>query len=106
MINIFIGFFNKNHFIKSWVGFFFGMFCVAINVLALLENFTLARIFSTLGFLCFWYPWSQIVGWNGPIKNFLKASEQPMGSFARYLSGIATVLMICSTLMYFISSFK
>jgi hypothetical protein len=42
--------------IKSWFGFSVGAISVGISLIELFETFTLAKILSTLGFLCFWYP--------------------------------------------------
>ena len=41
--------------IKSWFGFFLVLITVGLSVNGLSESFTLSKILSTLGFLCFWY---------------------------------------------------
>lgn len=89
----------KNPLIKSWFGFVLGAIIVGISLLALTKNFTIARLLSTLGFLCFWYPWNQITGWNNPIKNFFKAKDQVMSKFLTYLILIATLLLISSAVL-------
>lgn len=94
---------KNNHFIKSWFGFFLGMLCVGISLLALIESFTLARILSTLGFLCFWYPWIQLTGLNRSIKNIFKNDAEPMNKLSVYLAFIALTLLIISTVLRFIS---
>lgn len=93
----------NNGFIKSWFGFVLGAVSVGINLFGLSENFTLARILGTLGFLCFWYPWSQMTGWNNPIKNFFKADAQTMSKTCTYLALAATILLIISTFLRFIN---
>ena len=88
--------------IKSWFGFVVGAISVVISLIALFETFTLAKILSTLGFLCFWYPWSQMTHWNKSIKNFFKVDEQPMSKLCIYLALIGTILLITSTVIRFI----
>lgn len=90
---------QNNHLIKSWFGFFLGAICILISLVGLSKNFTLAGTLSTLGFLCFWYPWSQLTGWNTPIKSFFKVSNHEMNQTSNYLSLTATTLLICSSLI-------
>ena len=85
--------------IKSWFGFAFGACFFTLSLFGLSENLTLAKILSTLGFLCFWYPWSQMTGWNNPIKNFFKVDNQAMSKLSTYLALIATVLLISSVII-------
>ena len=89
----------KNPLIKSWFGFVLGAIIVGISLVALTMNFTISGLLSTLGFLCFWYPWSQITGWNNPIKIFFKANDQVMSKSITYLALIATLLLISSTVL-------
>ncbi len=93
----------NNHFIKSWFGFVLGAISVGVSLVELFENFSLAGVLSTLGFLCFWYPWSQMTGWNNPMKNFFKADDQVMSKSCTYLILIATILLIGSTFVRFIN---
>lgn len=93
---------SPNHrFIKSWFGFFLGAICVGISLLALFDTFTLAKTLGTLGFLCFWYPWSQMTHWNNPMKSFFKVDDQAMNKPCTYLVLIATILLITSTVIRF-----
>lgn len=88
--------------IKSWFGFLMGAIFVGIGLVALFETFTLSKVLSSLGFLCFWYPWSQIPHWNRSIKNFFKAEDHPMSKPCIYLTLIATTLLVTSTFIHFI----
>lgn len=90
-------------FIKSWLGFALGAVSVAISLVGLFKSFDLAGILSTLGFLCFWHPWSQMTGWNNPIKNFFKVDDQSMSKPCIYLTLIATILLITSSVITFIN---
>ena len=97
---------SPNHrFIKSWFGFFLGAICVGISLLALFDTFTLAKTLGTLGFLCFWYPWSQMTGlsWNNPMKNFFKADNQAISKPCTYLTLIGIILLISSTVIRFMN---
>lgn len=67
---------RNNWLIKSWFGFFLGAVFVGIGLFGLSEKLTLAGILSTLAFLCFWCPFSQITGWKIPIKNFFQGDTQ------------------------------
>jgi|APHig2749369809_1036254.scaffolds.fasta_scaffold03660_1 hypothetical protein len=91
--------------IKSWFGFSVGAIFVGMNLLELSGNLTLAGILSTLGFLCFWYPWSQMTHWNKPItiKSFFKTDNQAISKSSTYLIVIATILLITSTLIRLIN---
>lgn len=93
----------NNHFIKSWFGFSFGAISVGMSLFELSENFSLAGILSTLGFLCFWYPWSQMTDWNNSIKHIFKADDQIMSKSCTYLTLIATILLICSAIVRFMN---
>ena len=92
-------------FIKSWFGFSVGAIFVGISLLALSKSLTLAGILSTLGFLCFWYPWSQMTHWNKPItiKSFFIADHQAISKSSTYVILIAMLLLIISTLIRFIN---
>lgn len=92
---------QNNHFIKSWFGCSLGAICIFISLVGLSKNFTLAGVLGTLGFLCFWYPWSQLTGFNTPLKSFFKASDLKMNQTSSYLSLAATTLLICSCLIQF-----
>lgn len=96
---------QNNPLIKSWFGFFVGAISVGISLLELSENLTLTGVLSTLGFLCFWYPWSQMTHWSNPIKikTFFKANDQTMSKPCIYLTLIATILLITSTVIRFIN---
>ncbi|WP_227549118.1 hypothetical protein [Acinetobacter bereziniae] len=78
MNNLSISSFNRP-LIKSWFGFSVGAISVGISLIELFETFTLAKILSTLSFLCFWYPWSQMTHWNNSIKikTFLISYQHP-----------------------------
>ena len=89
--------------IKSWFGFVLGAASVAISLFGLSKSFDLAGILSTVGFLCFWYPWSQMTGWKDPIKHFFKVDDQSMSKPCIYLTLIATILLITSTVITFIN---
>ncbi|OTG82308.1 hypothetical protein [Acinetobacter sp. ANC 4648] len=95
----------NNRLIKSWFGFFLGAILVGISLVGLSKNLTVASILSTLGFLCFWYPWSQMtgLGWNNPMKNFFKADNQAISKPCTYLTLIATILLISSTVIRFMN---
>ena len=93
--------YNNNRFIKSWFGFFLGLFCVGTSLIALFESVNLQSILRTLGFLCFWYPWSQMTHWNNPMKSFFKVDDQAMNKPCTYLVLIATILLITSTVIRF-----
>jgi len=94
---------QNNPLIKSWFGFSIGAISVGISLIALFETFNLVNILSTLGFLCFWYPWSQMTHWNNPIKNFFKVDDQAMTKPCIYLTLVATVLLIISAVIRFIT---
>lgn len=88
-------------YIKSWFGFFVGLISVAISVFALTQTVTIAGILGTLGFLCFWYPWSQMTHWNHSIKNFFKPDHHSMSKLCNALTLIAMVLLMSSVLIRF-----
>lgn len=92
-------------FIKSWFGFSIGLISVGISLLGLYENISLGGIISTLGFLCFWYPWSQMTHWNKSltIKNFFKTDNQEMNKSSSYLALLGMVLLVISTLIRLIN---
>jgi hypothetical protein len=94
----------NNPLIKSWFGFALGSISIALSIFGLSKSFDLAGILSTLGFLCFWYPWSQMTGWNNPIKNFFKADNQAMSKLSTYLVLIATVLLVSSVIVGLVSN--
>ena len=66
---------QNNPLIKSWFGFFLGLIAVGLSINGLSESFTLSRVLSTLGFLFFWYPWTQIT-WNQSIKDLIQVNSQ------------------------------
>ena len=84
--------------IKSWFGFFLGLITVGLSVNGLSESFTLSRILSTLGFLCFWYPWTQLT-WNQSMKELIQINSQSMGKSCIYLGFIALILFLSSALV-------
>ena len=94
--------YNNNRFIKSWFGFFLGLFCVGTSLIALFESVNLQSILRTLGFLCFWYPWCQLPIKNYPLsKIFSKEKEgERLNKLASYLTIIALVLLISSTVLF------
>ena len=94
--------FNDTRLIKSWFGFFLGLFCVTTSLIALLESVNLQGILKTLGFLCFWYPWCQLPVKNYPLsKLFSKKIEgEKLNKLASYLTIIALVLLISSTVLF------
>lgn len=94
---------TNNRLIKSWFGFSVGGISVALSLLGISEQPTLSGILSTLGFLCFWYPWSQMTHWKKPIKSFFKEDDQTMSKPCIYLTMIATILLITSTVIRFIN---
>ena len=93
----------KNRLIKSWFGFALGAISVALSLFELSESFTLAGVLSTLAFLCFWYPWSQMTIWNNPIKNLFKADNQAISKLSTYLTLIAMLFLISSIIIRFIN---
>lgn len=84
--------------IKSWFGFFLGLITIGLSFNGLSEYLTLSRVLSTLGFLCCWYPWTQIT-WSIPIKNFFKANAQAMSKSCMYLAIAGIILLISSILI-------
>ena len=94
--------FNDTRLIKSWFGFCLGLFCVTTSLIALLESVNLQGILKTLGFLCFWYPWCQLPVKNYPLsKLFSKKTEgEKLNKLASYLTIIALVLLISSTVLF------
>ena len=102
MNNLSISSFNRP-LIKSWFGFSVGAISVGISLIELFETFTLAKILSTLSFLCFWYPWSQMTIWNNPIKNLFKADNQAISKLSTYLTLIAMLFLISSIIIRFIN---
>lgn len=76
-----------------------------MSLLELSVNLTLAGILSTLGFLCFWYPWSQMTHWNKPItiKSFFTADHHAITKSSTYLILIAMLLLIISTFIRFMN---
>ncbi len=94
---------QKKSLIKSWFGFFLGAILVAISLVGLSKNLTVVSILSTFGFLCLWYPCSQMTGWNNPMKSFFKADNQSISKPCTYLTLIATILLISSTIIRFMN---
>lgn len=97
--------FNDTRIIKSWFGFILGLICVGISMIALFEEVNLKGILRTLGFLCFWYPWSQLPVKNYPLsKLFRKKTEgEKLNKLASYLTIIGLVLLISSTVLFLMS---
>lgn len=95
--------FPNNRFIKSWFGFYFGMFTVAISLYSLIEDFTLSKVLSSLGFLLFWYPWSQMTHWHNPLNSLFNFESQAISKSNSYLIVIAMFLIIGSALLRFIN---
>lgn len=91
----------NHHFIKSWFGFFIGLVSVTLSIISLLDGFTWSRVLSVLGFLCFWYPWTQLTGFNQPIKNLFNTENHKMSKLCNYLAVIAALLLISSTIIRF-----
>ena len=94
--------FNDTRLIKSWFGFFLGLFCVTTSLIALLESVNLQGILKTLGFLCFWYPWCQLPVKNYPLsKLFRKKTEgEKLNKLASYLTIIGLVLLISAAVLF------
>jgi hypothetical protein len=94
--------FNDTRLIKSWFGFFLGLFCVGASLIALFEEVNLQGILRTLGFLCFWYPWCQLPVKNYPLsKLFSKKTEgEKLNKLASYLTIIALVLLVSATVLF------
>jgi hypothetical protein len=89
--------------IKSWFGFLFGLFCAGLSLDAWLESGGLAHALSTLGFLCFVYPWSQIDSlFNRPLRKLFAKDDRPMGRLACALTYAALALLLASTLLRFV----
>ena len=97
--------FNDTRLIKSWFGFILGLICVGISMMALFESVSLQGILRTLGFLCFWYPWSQLPVKNQPLSKFFsrEIEGEKLNKLAIYLTIIALVLLISSTVLFFMS---
>ncbi|MEN3978477.1 hypothetical protein [Acinetobacter sp. CWB-B33] len=93
---------NDTRLIKSWFGFFLGLFCVGTSLIGLFESVNLQGILRTLGFLCFWYPWCQLPVKNYPLsKLFSKKKEgEKLNKLASYLTIIALVLLISATVLF------
>ena len=93
---------NDTRLIKSWFGFFLGLFCVTTSLIGLFESVSLQGILRTLGFLCFWYPWCQLPVKNYPLsKLFSKKKEgENLNKLAGYLTIIALVLLISATVLF------
>lgn len=85
--------------IKSWFGFFLGLFAVTLSLSGFAEGMTWGRVFSTLGFLCLWYPWTQLTGWAKPWKNFFKNKLPPMSKSCNYLSLAALAFLLLGILL-------
>ncbi|MEN3967904.1 MULTISPECIES: hypothetical protein [Acinetobacter] len=86
---------QNNPLIKSWFGFFLGLIAVGLSINGLSESFTLSRVLSTLGFLFFWYPWTQIT-WNQSIKDLIQVNSQSISKSCLYLGLIALILFLSS----------
>lgn len=82
--------------IKSWFGFFLGLIAVGLSFNELSKSFTLSRVLSTLGFLCFWYLWTQLT-WNQSIKEFIQINNHSMSKSCIYLGLTALILLLIST---------
>ena len=93
---------NDTRLIKSWFGFFLGLFCVTTSLIDLFESVSLQGIMRTLGFLCFWYPWCQLPVKNYPLsKLFSKKTEgEKLNKLAGYLTIISLVLLISATVLF------
>ena len=89
---------QNNPLIKSWFGFFLGLIAVGLSINELAESFTLSRVLSTLGFLCFWYPWTQI-NWNLSIKDLIKINSQSINKSSIYLGLFALGLFLTSAFL-------
>lgn len=85
--------------IKSWFGFFLGLIAVGLSINGLSESFTFSRVLTTLGFLCFWYPWTQIT-WNHSIKELIQINSQSINKSAVYLGLIAMALFLASAFLH------
>lgn len=96
---------NDNRIIKSWFGFFLGLFFVAMNIIALFESVNLQDILRTLGFLCFWYPCCQLPVKNYSLSKFFsrEIEGEKLNRLASYLTIIAVVLLISSTVLVIIN---
>ena len=97
--------YNDTRLIKSWFGFFLGLFCVTTSLIALLESVNLQGILKTLGFLCFWYPWSQLQVKNRPLSKFFSSGidDDKLNKQASILAIIALALLISSTILFYMS---
>lgn len=97
--------FNDNRPIKSWFGFLLGLFCVVMSIIALFESMSLQSILRTLGFLCFWYPWSQLQVKNRPLSKFFSSEidGDKLNKQASVLAIIALALLISSTILFYMS---
>lgn len=93
-----------NRLIKSWFGFFLGMFAFGINIMGLLESLSTVGVLRSLAFLCFWYLWSQMTGWNRPITKFFvnETEDQKASGLSLYLPFIALILLTSSFILEFI----
>ena len=97
--------FNDTRIIKSWFGFILGLICVTTSLIDLFESVDLQSILRTLGFLCFWYPWCQLPVKNYPLSKFFskEIEGEKLNKLAIYLTFIALVLLISSTVLFFMS---
>ena len=96
---------NDTRLIKSWFGFLLGLFFVTTSLIALFESVNLQGILRTLGFLCFWYPSSQLPIKNQPLSKFFsrEIEGEKLNKLAVYLTIIAIALLISSTVLFFIN---
>lgn len=92
-------------YIKSWFGFFMGLIFVSLSLFGLVEDLSIQGILATLGFLCFWYPFTQLTGWRAPLKSFFDPNHQKMSKNCNYLTIVATALLIISTIINLTSKF-
>lgn len=88
--------------IKSWFGFVLGAASVAISLFGLSKSFDLAGILSTLGFM-FLVSLESNDWLEGSNKALFKVDDQSMSKPCIYLTLIATILLITSTVITFIN---
>lgn len=90
--------------VQSWFGFCLGLFTVGLSIVALFETWSLKGILVTLGFLCFWYPWSQVAMWNKPLKGlFNQENIEAMSGWCQVSTLLAVVFLGAATVLGFIA---
>lgn len=89
--------------IKSWFGFFLGLICVVLSLVALCKNLSGTGVMQLLGFLCFWYPWTQMQIWNQSIKHFFKVDDTSTHPIQRYLTLMGSVLLIAALMIQYLA---